>query len=54
MRGGESASSLFGPLNVHIVCLDPQKFIVLVFRTFGRELFEMVVREGLEFGVEVQ
>ena len=53
MQPGDTGASLFGPLTVHVVCLAQQSFSLYVFRSFGRELYEMLWHEAQEFGLEV-
>lgn len=53
LQPGASATSLLGQLTGHLHCVDEQVFELYVFRSFGLELWEMLLEEGLEFGVRV-
>ena len=53
MRAGDSAATLAGPFNVQVVKTGDQEFRLYVFRSFGLAMWEMLLDEAAEFGVEV-
>ena len=53
MRTGDSAATLAGPFNVQVVKTGDEEFRLYVFRSFGLAMWEMLVDEAAEFGVEI-
>ena len=53
MQAGDSAVTLAGPLNVQVVKTGGEEIRLYVFRSFGLAMWEMLVDEAAEFGVEV-